>query len=377
MSSEVSFGDVADLSGGYAFKSSDYRKEGVFVLRTVNIKDDGSITRHGAVYVSEKDAARYERFYLKPFDTLFVMVGATLGKTGLVQKNDLPALLNQNMWVIRTKDPSQLDPLYLYYKYSIESSKILKYSTGAARDFVRRDDFRNIKFKLPNINEQREITEILSSLDEKIELNRKMNKTLEEIGQALFKHWFVDNPEKENWKIGNLGEIIENSDSRRVPLSSRERSVRKGLYPYYGATSVMDHIDDYLFDGEYLLLAEDGTVLTDEGTGVLQYVWGKFWVNNHAHVLRAKSPYNLAFLYFLLRQTKIDHLISGAVQLKLNQGSMNSLVLRLPPKDILASFQGNSEQILASIRTNREQIDTLTLIRDSLLPRLMSGKGST
>src|SRR5262249_53662227 len=93
--------DVADLSGGFAFKSEQYTPTGHFVLRTINIGDDGSITREGATFISEREAEEYRQFALREHDTLFVMVGATLGKIGYVRASDLPALLNQNMWVIR------------------------------------------------------------------------------------------------------------------------------------------------------------------------------------------------------------------------------------------------------------------------------------
>ncbi|MDD2978051.1 restriction endonuclease subunit S [Aquabacterium sp.] len=112
---EISLDDIAELNGGYAFKSEEYTDKGHFVLRTVNITDDGRICRDGAAYVSPAAAKKYERFLLKDLDTLFVMVGATLGKTGLVKSGDLPALLNQNMWVVRART-DQVDPLFLHYE---------------------------------------------------------------------------------------------------------------------------------------------------------------------------------------------------------------------------------------------------------------------
>ena len=107
--------DVADLKGGYAFKSEDYTDSGRFVLRTIIIREDGRITRQDATFISEETAKAYQRFELEPDDTLFVMVGATLGKVGYVKESDLPALLNQNMWVIRSKDREITHPRFLNY----------------------------------------------------------------------------------------------------------------------------------------------------------------------------------------------------------------------------------------------------------------------
>src|SRR5690606_6443295 len=155
---------------------------------------------------------------------------------------------------------------------------------------INKSTFEKLSFTIPNLETQKKITDILGTIDEKIELNWRMNKTLEQMGQALFRHYFIDNPEAEKWDDGVLGDIIVNFDSKRKPLSSRQRGEMQGEYRYFGATSVMDYVNDYLFDGTYLLLAEDGSVVKADGTPYLQYVWGKFWVNNHAHILQAKAP---------------------------------------------------------------------------------------
>jgi len=187
----VKLKDIADLKGGNAFKSGEYSTEGVFVLRTVNINEDGSITEDGAKYVSDETAAQYKRFYLQEWDTLFVMVGATLGKTGLVREYDLPALLNQNMWVVRAKS-AQINPRYLHYAFSEESKALLGFASGAARDFVRRDDFRKMELRIPPKETQDKISTFVGAIDDKVRLNHQINQTLEQMAQAIFKSWFVD-----------------------------------------------------------------------------------------------------------------------------------------------------------------------------------------
>lgn len=183
--------DVAELKGGFAFKSKDYRPSGRFVLRTVNIDDNGAINRSGAAFISEALAPEYARFELESEDTLFVMVGATLGKVGFVRASDLPALLNQNMWVVRGKNGA-INKRYLHYAFSYSSQKMLGWASGSARGFVRRDDFRKMTIPLPSEVRQKQIAELLGSIDDKIELNRRMNQTLETIARALFNSWFVN-----------------------------------------------------------------------------------------------------------------------------------------------------------------------------------------
>ena len=188
---EVAVSDIADLSGGFAFKSEDYALSGRFILRTLNIRDDCSISRDDAVYLPEELCPQYARFELKPNDTLFVMVGATLGKVGFVRETDLPALLNQNIWLVRAKQ-DVADPRFVHYAFRHAVKASLGWASGSARDFVRRDDYRDLQLSVPPLREQRAIAHILGTLDDKIELNRRMNETLEAIARVLFRSWFVD-----------------------------------------------------------------------------------------------------------------------------------------------------------------------------------------
>jgi type I restriction enzyme S subunit len=116
-----------------------------------------------------------------------------------------------------------------------------------------------------------------------------------------------------------LGDVINLFDHKRIPLSNRERANRQGPYPYYGAAGILDYVNDYLFDGIYVLIGEDGSVIDEEGHPIVQYVWGKFWVNNHAHVIQGKGYITTEFLMLFLKQLDIKAYVTGAVQPKLNQ----------------------------------------------------------
>jgi type I restriction enzyme, S subunit len=134
------------------------------------------------------------------------------------------------------------------------------------------------------------------------------------------------------WKETPLGDIVEFLDHKRVPLNSSERVTRQGAYPYYGASGVIDHIDDYIFDGTYLLVAEDGENLNSRKTPVAFFANGKFWVNNHAHIIRAIG--DKADDYFIkawFDQANISGYITGAAQPKLSQANLRGITLSLPP----------------------------------------------
>ncbi|MDD9819881.1 MAG: restriction endonuclease subunit S [Nitrospira sp.] len=126
-----------------------------------------------------------------------------------------------------------------------------------------------------------------------------------------------------------LGAVVENLDSRRIPLSKAERGKKPGAYPYHGATGVMDYVDGYLFEGLHLLLAEDGSVEQPNGKPFLQLVDGRFWVNNHAHVLKGESDDDTRYLYYALSNTEIRPYITGSVQGKLSQVNMNKIRVKI------------------------------------------------
>ncbi len=134
------------------------------------------------------------------------------------------------------------------------------------------------------------------------------------------------------WPTTPLGNLVNNLDSRRIPLSGRVRSTRPGPYPYYGATGVMDRVDDWLFEGRHLLVAEDGSVETSSGTPFLQLVDGQFWVNNHAHVLQGATDEETRYLYYALSTVQVHPFMSGSVQAKLSQRNLNRIPVHYPPE---------------------------------------------
>ena len=178
----------------------------------------------------------------------------------------------------------------------------------------------------------------------------------------------------DDWRLGTASEIIELHDCKRIPLSGSERDKMRKIYPYYGATSRMDYVDNYIFDGIYLLLGEDGTVTDSKGFPILQYVYGKFWVNNHAHIISGKLGYSVESLYLLFSLTNIKHLVTGAVQQKVSQSNLKKVSVVIPDANILKEFEIIIQPIFANIRNYRDENERLVALRDSLLPKLMNGE---
>ncbi|WP_260360406.1 restriction endonuclease subunit S [Limosilactobacillus fermentum] len=196
-------------------------------------------------------------------------------------------------------------------------------------------------------------------------INRQLNANLLNLANTLFKHYFPDI----NTGTDKIGDYIKNFDKLRKPLSKKQRSEIPGKYRYIGATSVNDHIDKYNFDGIYLLLGEDGTVQDEYGFPILQYTFGKFWPNNHAHVLQGKNV-STEWLYLYFSQRNISGIVTGAVQKKVSQKNMNSLKFKLPDSQELKKFDKIIQPLFSKIRSTKLENYHLEELKRVLLTKL-------
>ena len=282
--------------------------------------------------------------------------------------------------VFRAKDGIDEDFIYYLVCSPLVREPAIKSMVGSSgRQRVQTDVVQNLEIIVPDYEEQKRISGILKSLDDKIAANTEVNKNLFEQVRALYKDRFIDlmpfgGSMPSDWHLGTVSEIIELHDSKRIPLSSRERAELDKIYPYYGATSVMDYVDRYLFDGIYLLLGEDGTVVDGQGFPILQYVEGKFWVNNHAHIITGKNGFTVELLYLLFSLTNVQSIVTGAVQPKISQANLNKVPIVIPSEAELKAFDESIQPFFAEIRNLRAENDRLATVRDSMLPRLMSGE---
>ena len=156
-----------------------------------------------------------------------------------------------------------------------------------------------------------------------------------------------------------FGKVVRNLDSKRVPLSSRERAERKGSFPYYGAAGIIDYVNAPIFKGLHLLIGEDGSVVREDGTPYLQLADGEFWVNNHAHVVRADRDIDTRYIYYALQKANIASLVTGAVQPKLTQGNLNKFRIPYPEEATRDQIVGILGTLDDKIELNRRMAATL------------------
>ena len=383
---EVRLGEISSKIGDGLHGTPKYDDEGPYYFINGNNLNCGKIIIKDDTKRVGKDEFVKNQKELNE-QTILVSINGTIGN--VAKYNNELCILGKSACYINVI--KEVDKEFIYYVLTSANFKrnITNEATGTTIKNVSLKQMREYKFNIPcNISDQHRIASILSSLDRKIELNNKINADFEEMAQAIFKNWFVDfEPFKdgkfvdselgmipEGWKVGGLFDIAEIFDKKRKPLSGNVREKMDKIYPYYGATSCMDYVDDYIFDGIYTLIGEDGSVVKENGLPYMQYVWGKMWVNNHAHILQGKNGYSTEMIHALLSITNIKFLVTGAVQAKLSQGNMQKILVAIPPKNVLDEIRPVIDNLYSKIRINTDENSRLSLLRDTLLPRLISGE---
>ena len=350
--------------------------------------------KKGRVIAEKLPTQKVTRF--KKNDILIANIRPYLKK---IWQADIDGGASSDVLVVRPNDV--IDNNFLYYALTQDSffEYVMKGSKGTK--MPRGDKSQIMDFVIPDleIDEQIKIGKLLKSIDQKIQINNQINQELEAMAKTLYDYWFVQfdfpdqngepykssegkmvyNPElkreiPEGWGVEKLGNITICHDSKRVPLSSNDRVLVKGEIPYYGATGIMDYVNDYIFDGDYVLMAEDGSVMTEKGTPILQRISGKNWVNNHAHVLEPIKNYSCKLLMMLLKDVSVMKIKTGSIQMKINQENMNKIVVPAIPLKLLFEINQKLEVIDKQQLNLIEENKQLTQLRDWLLPMLMNGQ---
>lgn len=271
-----------------------------------------------------------------------------------------------------------LDPLFAAYLFQTESfsRQKSKYVTGTKVKRVSGDALARIRVPVPPVATQEKIAGIISTfegLNVELEANLKAEIKARRQQHTHFSKLLLQPSDLSDRQVMNLGEISTNLDSQRRPVKKELRVA--GNVPYYGASGVVDFVDDFIFDGDYLLVSEDGANLEARRTPIAFSVTGKTWVNNHAHVLEFETRALQRFVEFYLNSIDLSRFISTATQPKLSKKSLDRIPIPLPSTveqerivEYLDSFErltaGLTSDLAAEINTRREQYEHY---RDQLL----------
>jgi type I restriction enzyme S subunit len=241
------------------------------------------------------------------------------------------------------------------------------------RSAINWDILKSIGVGLPCLQEQKQILEFLDretgKIDELVAEQRRLMELLKEKRQAVISHavtkglnphapmkpsgieWLGDVPV--GWEVGPVKRFFKSCNTRRIPLSGEERGGRSGVYPYYGASGIIDHIDEFIFDEDLVLVSEDGANLLNRASPIAFVATGKYWVNNHAHILRPMDS-NLTFWAARIESIDITPFVTGSAQPKFTSEALGALIISVP------SSENERVQIQQHITAESSKFDTLT-----------------
>lgn len=377
-------------------------KSGPIYLGIDAVTDGGRLNSAEFSYLSESDYKIWTKRVTPQCDDIVFSYEATLGRYAMIPEG-FYGCLGRRLAIVRAKD-SRVNPRWLYYYFlSPEWSAFIANHTvkGSTVNRISVEDYPNYPIPLPERKTQDAVVEVLSTIDQKIDNNTNLCVKLESMAKTLYDYWFTqfDFPDEngkpycssggemvwndqlkreipKGWQVSSIGSVTRNYDSKRVPLSQNERDIMKGGIPYYGATGIMDYVNRHIFDGQYVLIAEDGSVMDVKGNPIVQMIWGKTWVNNHAHVLQGCNGYSNELLYLLLQHIPVVKIMTGSIQKKINQDNLNSYKIPQIPDPISQAFYEIVKPMFEKIQSLQDENDELTKLRDWLLPVLMNGQAT-
>ena len=347
-------GEVATYINGFAFKPDDWSEEGLPIIRIQDLT--------GNSYQMNRYAGDYNPKYEVNRGDVLISWSASLGV--YVWQGE-KALLNQHIFKV-VFDKCEVDRSFYVHQVAAILEKAANQAHGATMKHLTKPVFDALPFYLPDLPTQRRIADTLDKVSEGIEVCRKMLGELDLMVKAKFGEMFGDVVQNsKQLPIKTLPEISENLDSRRIPITGSVRE--KGIYPYYGASGIVDYVKDYLFDEDILLISEDGANLLARSTPIAFSAAGKVWVNNHAHVLRFRDRATQCYVENFLNMIDISNYVTGTAQPKLNQAKLNAIPIPTPELASQKQFMEFTRQIEKIKLTSCEVLDKMETERLALM----------
>ncbi|MCR4322142.1 MAG: restriction endonuclease subunit S [Candidatus Brocadiaceae bacterium] len=282
--------------------------------------------------------------------------------------------VNNHAHILRFKNMETQKFVEMYFA----SIKLDEYITGAAQPKLNQSALNSIIISIPPLPEQQRIVAILDEAFAAIATAKENAEKNLQNARELFESYLQSvfaNPD-DGWDEKTLDQISENLDSKRVPITKNARS--SGSYPYYGASGIVDFVDEYIFDDDLLLISEDGANLLARTYPIAFSISGKTWVNNHAHVLRFSNMASQRFVEFYLNSIKLDDYVSGMAQPKLNQKMLNTIVIPYPTlttqRSIVSKLDALSAETQKLEAIYRQKLADLKELKKSVLQKAFEGE---
>ncbi|MCP9800252.1 restriction endonuclease subunit S [Synechococcus sp. RedBA-s] len=400
-------GAVASVQGGFAFKSGDFTETGVPVLKIKNVRLREVDTTEPA-YVDQSVAKDTARYFCKTGDLLISMTGsgpqAPNSVVGRVARFTGPSdryLINQRVGRFVNKAPDKLDQRYLFYVLAQDETlwKLVSVATGSANQAnISGSQIESLEVPLPPLTEQKAIAVVLGALDDKIELNRRMNATLEAMARALFHSWFVDFDPVRAKLDARQPVGLDKTTADLFPSSFQDSPVGhipKGweVRPLSEAFDIKDGAtfrkEDRVETGNIIAFGANGPVgfstranviepcigLGKIGScGSLHRSWKPCWVTNNAFIVKPHPSGSLEFVWRTLCTIDFSQFIGGSANPYMPLKNFGHTPVVMPPVPLLNAYQERAGSLAGKIVANDEQSRTLSTLRDTLLPKLLSGE---
>jgi type I restriction enzyme S subunit len=349
-----------DISYGYT-ESAKLNKVGPKFLRITDIAN-GRINWENVPYcpISENDFIKYK---LLPGDIVIARTGATTGANYTIKKAD-PSDVVFASYLIRYKiDKKVADPNFI--GHLLQSSNWQDFvdaiAGGSAQPGANAKQLGSFEISLPELPEQTAIANVLSSLDDKIDLLHRQNATIEKMAETLFRQWFVEEA-KDEWEMGKLSDLVT------VRYGKDHKKLLDGKIPVYGSGGLMRHADKSLYNKESVLIPRKGTL-----NNVI-YQDEPFWTVDTMFYTEMKVPNVAKFVYHFLKGQDLASMNVGSAVPSMTTEILNNMPLDIPPKETFEKFEAALVPLYAKTKSNQTQIRTLSALRDTLLPKLMSGE---
>jgi type I restriction enzyme S subunit len=370
-------GEIANVDTGFAFKSNQYEDSGELkVIRGKNITEGhlrwGDDARYWNLSIN-----KLKQYLTQEDDIVIGMDGSKIGKNrAILRSQDVPSILAQRVARVRARaEVSDQKYLWQLINNSPFESYVENVKTGTSIPHISMGQVRDFEINLPPLPEQQSIASILSAIDDKIELNLATNRTLEQMAMALYKHWFVDfgpfqlgnfidselGPIPEGWEVKRLDYVLE------IKYGKDHKKLPDGSIPLYGSGGIMRYVDQHLYDQESILIPRKGTLSN------LFYLREPFWSVDTMFYSKVKLPNYGKYVFHFLRTTDLASMDVGSAIPSLTTELLNKIELIIPDQQTINRFDTIVSGWFNQMDANKQENQTLTTLRDTLLPKLISG----
>jgi type I restriction enzyme S subunit len=363
--------DVCKLINGRGFKPHEWRKEGFPIIRIQNLNGSEEYNYYQGEF-SIKIVVEHGQL-------LFAWSGSRGTSFGPHIWNGQKGLLNYHTWKVNINE-TNIEKTYFYHALKRLTKKIEEKAHGAsALVHTQKWEMEGFEIPLPHAKaEQQAIASALSDVDALITALEQLITKKRNIKQGAMQQLLTGEKRLPGfggaWEVKILKEVVDFLDEKRRPIKDSDRAQMRGYFPYYGASGIIDYVNDYIFDDNLILLGEDGENIISRNSRLVFQISGKVWVNNHAHVLKPKPDTDLVFLTEYLESLNYELYNTGTAQPKLNKKVCSSIPVTLPPlpeQQAIAKILSDMDTEIEALEQKR---DKYKAIKQGMMQELLTGK---